>query len=217
MISKSKKELALREYANSSKSLTEVAKNHSMSFETLRRYASKKSATRRKGRLSKSHIEAVTKKNLEKMGITGTGIVLGVTARKQKSKRPSGELMNGFSRWTKREDEFIMNSMIKGTKRSEVAKELGRTEAAVSARKYMLISSGSFDQFKDARFKTYRTSGYKRNTKQKMQEVATQVRAKISPIKTGLDFTALADLVKSHGIKVSISIDASGANIKMEI
>ncbi len=86
MISKSKKELALREYANSSKSLTEVAKNHSMSFETLRRYASKKSATRRKGRLSKSHIEAVTKKNLEKMGITGTGIVLGVTARKQKSR-----------------------------------------------------------------------------------------------------------------------------------
>jgi len=207
MISKSKKELALREYANSSKSLTEVAKNHSMSFETLRRYASKKSATRRKGRLS----------NLEKMGITGTGIVLGATTRKQKSTRPSSELTNGFSRWTKREDEFIMKSMIKGVKRSEVAKELGRTEAAVSVRKYTLISSGSFDQFKDARFKTYRTSGYKKNPKQKMQEVAAQVRAKISPIKTGLDFTALADLVKSHGIKVSISIDASGANIKMEI
>ncbi len=207
MISKSKKELALREYANSSKSLTEVAKNHSMSFETLRRYASKKSATRRKGRLS----------NLEKMGITGTGIVLGATTRKQKSKRPSSELTNGFSRWTKREDEFIMKSMIKGVKRSEVAKELGRTEAAVSVRKYTLISSGSFDQFKDARFKTYRTSGYKKNPKQKMQEMAAQVRAKISPIKTGLDFTALADLVKSHGIKVSISIDASGANIKMEI
>ncbi len=207
MISKSKKELALREYANSSKSLTEVAKNHSMSFETLRRYASKKSATRRKGRLS----------NLEKMGITGTGIVLGATTRKQKSKRPSSELTNGFSRWTKREDEFIMKSMIKGVKRSEVAKELGRTEAAVSVRKYTLISSGSFNQFKDARFKTYRTSGYKKNPKQKMQEMAAQVRAKISPIKTGLDFTALADLVKSHGIKVSISIDASGANIKMEI
>jgi len=47
--------------------------------------------------------------------------------------------------------------------------------------------------------------------------VATQVRAKIAPIKTGLDFAALADLVKSHGIKVSIAIDASGANIKMEI
>jgi hypothetical protein len=217
MISKSKKELALREYTNSTKPLAEVAKNHSMSVEALRKYAIQNSAIRKKGRISTADQETISKKALGKMGITGRGIVLGVTTRKQKNTRPSGELMNGFSRWSKREDEFIMDSMVKGTKRSEVAKELGRTEAAVSTRKHVLISSGSFAQFKDARFKNHRTSGYKRKTKQEMQEVATQVRAKITPIKTGLDFAALADLVKSHGIKVSIAIDASGANIKMEI
>jgi transposase-like protein len=50
MIKESKKKSALREYISSGKSLAEVAKNHSMAPETLRRYSIEKSAVRKSGR-----------------------------------------------------------------------------------------------------------------------------------------------------------------------
>ena len=102
MITESKKKLALREYISSGKSLAEVAKNHSMSVEKLRRYAIEKSAVRKRGRPK---------------GVRGVTPIL------------------------------------------------------------------------------------KRNTRAN---------------KSGLNFAALADLVKSHGIKISIVIGSSGTNIKME-
>jgi hypothetical protein len=109
MISKSKKELALREYVISQKPLAEVAKNHSMSTEALRAYAVEKKLNRKQGRVP-NQVKSKTK---------------------------------------------------------------------------------SFPR----------------------------MATKKSTIKTGLDFSALASIVKSHGIKVSISIDATGkgAKINMEI
>jgi len=102
MITESKKKLALREYISSGKSLAEVAKNHSMSVEKLRRYAIEKSAVRKRGRPK---------------GVRGVTPILNRNTRASKS---------------------------------------------------------------------------------------------------GLNFIALADLVKSHGIKISIVIGSSGTNIKME-
>lgn len=217
MISKSKKELALREYVSSLKPLAEVAKNHSMSVEVLRQYATEKKLIRKKGRVSNQTKSSAKASAMAKLGIVGRGIVLGSTVRKQKNNRPSNDLVNGFSRWSAKEDEAIMDAIINGTHRDTVAEMLGRSAIAISSRKYVLLTSGRFEEYKNKRFKPLRTKRGKRSTESKTVAQPVISTPKMTPFKTGLDFSALADLVKSHGIKVSISIDGSGAKINMEI
>lgn len=212
MISKSKKELALQEYVSSLQPLGEVAKNHGIPYEALRKYAVKKKAIRKKGRVS----EAVKQAAMSKLGLS-KGMVLGSTVRKQKNARPSNDLTNGFSRWSVKEDEAIMDAIINGTNRDTVAETLGRSAIAISSRKYVLLTSGRFEEYKNKRFKPLRTKRSKRSTESNTEKQTVSSTPKMTPIKTGLDFSALADLVKSHGIKVSISIDGSGAKINMEI
>ena len=219
MISKSQKELALQEYVSSLQPLGEVAKNHGIPYEALRKYAAKRKAIRKKGRISeavkqeaKSKVEAA----MSKLGLS-KGMVLGSTVRKQKNARPSNDLTNGFSRWSAKEDETIMDAIINGTHRDTVAETLGRSAIAISSRKYVLLTSGRFEEYKNKRFKPLRTKRSKRSTESKTVAQTVASTPKMTPIKTGLDFSALADLVKSHGIKVSISIDGSGAKINMEI
>lgn len=116
---KSKKERAeiVRDYVMNGLTLREAAEKHGVTAETVRKWAGSKVRPR------------------------GTRYPVKTLESKGDPLFP-GSYTNSCKRWTRKDDEFIQESVISGLTVKDVSELLGRTKASVWTRKHVLIQQG---------------------------------------------------------------------------
>ena len=204
---------AINDYVRSSESLRDVAKKHGISGETLRRWLGDPVRKTRKGRLVSKSVPGK---------YTSRPSVL--------AKRNLG-FDNQQKRWSKLEDESLVEAVHSGMTVEETGGLLGRTPAAILTRKHILVTKGKLEE----RFAT--PEGIKRTRKIKqeervMEETPVEVTLlEVTPVEsvkeirevpdvdmddiTNLSLERLASVVSKFGVSLSINISEGVTSVQM--
>jgi transposase-like protein len=129
---------AVKDYVTSGEPLRVVAERHGISSETLRRFLGDKVRKGKKGRPV-----AVAK------GVISIPFPASASVKKRSKKDPN--LPNANRRWTRSEDELLRDAVLGNFTVEETVELLGRTGAAVTTRKHILLDNGFINE---KRFKT---------------------------------------------------------------
>lgn len=193
---------AVNDYVRNGESLRDVAKKHGISGETLRRWLGDSVRKTRKGEVvSKSAPGRYTRPSVL-------------------AKRNLG-FDNQQKRWSKLEDESLVEAVHSGMTVEETAGLLGRTPAAVYTRKHILVTKGKLEQ----RFVV--PEGIKRTRKPRSVEMPVEVTpvqsmTEVSEVPeidmddiTNLSLERLASVVSKFGVSLSINISGGVTSVQM--
>jgi transposase-like protein len=193
---------AINDYVRSTESLRDVAKKYDVSGETLRRWLGD---SVRKGR---------------KAEVVGKSAPGRYTRPSVLAKRNLG-FGNQQKRWSKLEDESLVEAVHSGMTVEETAGLLGRTPAAVYSRKHILVTKGKLEQ----RFVV--PEGIKRTRKPRLVEMPVEVTpvqsmTEVSEVPevdmddiTNLSLERLASVVSKFGVSLSINISEGVTSVQM--
>ena len=205
-IDRKKKAEAVKDYLSSGDTLVIVAARHGMCTETLRKAVGP--------RRMKNKMKTSAKKRT--IGVQGSFFPEVVVASSKKiSKDVSFE--NNHKAWGATDISLLIDSVNDGLTVSETAKLLGRTNAAVSTRKHILIREGKIRD--EVRFPV--PEGIKRYRRGLEEpEVQPVVEVEVEKERPGasiehIDLMSLADLVKRFGLNVTITIDKGVTTVNM--
>ena len=205
-IDRKKKAEAVKDYLSSGDTLVIVAARHGMCTETLRKAVGP--------RRMKKKMKTGAKKRT--VGVQGSFFPEVVVASSKKiSKDVSFE--NNHKAWGATDISLLIDSVNDGLTVSETAKLLGRTNAAVSTRKHILIREGKIRD--EVRFpvpegiKRYRR-GVDEPEVQPVVEVEVEKETPRASIEH-IDLMSLADLAKRFGLNVTITIDKGVTTVNM--
>lgn len=196
---------AVNEYVRSGKSLREVSRKHGISPETLRRWLGDSVRKARKGKgISKSSSDQYTSKP-------------SVLA-----KRNLG-FPNQQKRWSKLEDESLIEAVHSGMTVEETSSLLGRTPAAIYNRKHILVTNGKLEE----RFVVPKGIKRTRKPQEHVMESQTEVHeiqpspevAEVPEVDmddiVNLSLGRLASVVSKFGVSLSINISEGVTSVKM--
>lgn len=205
-IDRKKKAEAVKDYLSSGDTLVIVAARHGMCTETLRKAVGP--------RRMKKKMKTSAKKRT--VGVQGSFFPEVVVASSKKiSKDVSFE--NNHKAWGATDISLLIDSVNDGLTVSETAKLLGRTNAAVSTRKHILIREGKIRD--EVRFPVPEgIKRYRRGVEE--PEVQPVVEVEVEKERPGasiehIDLMSLADLVKRFGLNVTITIDKGVTTVNM--
>lgn len=194
---------AVNDYVRNGESLRDVAKKHGISGETLRRWLGGSVRKTRKG------------------GLVSKSVPGKYTSRPSVLAKRNLGFDNQQRRWSKLEDESLIEAVHSGMTVEETAGLLGRTPAAIYTRKHILVTKGKLDE----RFVV--PEGIKRTRKttsaeipvevtpvQSMTEVAEVPEVDMDDI-TNLSLERLASVVSKFGVSLSINISGGVTSVQM--
>lgn len=194
---------AVNDYVRNGESLRDVAKKHGISGETLRRWLGGSVRKTRKG------------------GLVSKSVPGKYTSRPSVLAKRNLGFDNQQRRWSKLEDESLVEAVHSGMTVEETAGLLGRTPAAIYTRKHILVTKGKLDE----RFVV--PEGIKRTRKthsaeipvevtpvQSMTEVAEVPEVDMDDI-TNLSLERLASVVSKFGVSLSINISGGVTSVQM--
>lgn len=204
---------AVKDYLESGESLTVVSARHGIAKETLRKYLGNK--VRAKGNPAFNAKRGTS-------SIANNGADVSKVRVERKSSLPT----NANRRWTPEDDAMLRDAVMSKFTVKETMELLGRTNASLYSRKCLLMEQGFI---KDTRF--VHAPGIKRTRKNVMD--APVIEATIVSVEEAQDNNVvetndnlssisdvklldLAKIVKDYGIKVTVSVSASGTEIKMD-
>ena len=194
---------AVNDYVRYGRSLREVAQKHGISGETLRRWLGDSVRKGRKG------------------GVVGKSVPGKYTSRPSVLAKRNLGFNNQQKRWSKLEDESLIEAVHSGMTVEETAGLLGRTPAAIYTRKHILVTKGKLEE----RFVV--PEGIKRTRKphsvempvevtpvQSMTEVSEVPEVDMDDI-TNLSLERLASVVSKFGVSLSINISEGVTSVQM--
>lgn len=194
---------AVNDYVRNGESLRDVAKKHGISSETLRRWLGDSVRKTRKG------------------GLVSKSVPGKYTSRPSVLAKRNLGFDNQQKRWSKLEDESLVEAVHSGMTVEETAGLLGRTPAAIYTRKHILVTKGKLEE----RFVV--PEGIKRTRKitsaeipvevtpvQSMTEVAEVPEVDMDDI-TNLSLERLASVVSKFGVSLSINISEGVTSVQM--
>lgn len=196
---------AVNDYVRNGESLRDVAKKHGISGETLRRWLGDSVRKTRKG------------------GLVSKSVPGKYTSRPSVLAKRNLGFNNQQKRWSKLEDESLIEAVHSGMTVEETAGLLGRTPAAVYTRKHILVTKGKLDE----RFVV--PEGIKRTRKPQEHVMETQIEVhEIQPSPevaevpevdmddiTNLSLERLASVVSKFGVSLSINISEGVTSVQM--
>lgn len=180
--------------------MREVSDEVGISQETVRRFVQEAGVTPRpRGR------------------VTGSNATPTMT----RSRRPFNKKLaapgreNACKRWTREEDEILIDAVKSGMELGDAASLLGRTKIAVSGRKYYLSQEGILTE-EDLRFPRPSGMEYEKGE----SEVAAVVEAPQSEesTPTGISEVSLQDLaqiVRDYGVSAQVTLSSKGTEINI--
>jgi transposase-like protein len=211
-IRKSVKSAAIKDYLQNSKTLREVADAHGINIETLRKALGSRVRPRGTRYLPDGSVKSPGSKN----------------GRKIRTSKASELTPRSNKRWTATEDELLRDAVITGMTVNETVELLGRTAVSVYCRKCYLLDSGYIPN-PDTRFTL--AKGIKRprkpildnSTIEKIIEIEKgmdeEEKVPVSPVVqttiNSIELEDLAKLVKSYGVNITVSVTATGTEVKM--
>lgn len=190
-----------------------VSERHGISSETLRRFLGDKVRKALKGR-------PVTKSK-------GVMSIPFPTVRKRSGKDATRP--NANRRWSRAEDELLRDAVLGNFTVEETVDLLGRTGAAITTRKHILLENGFINE---KRFKTPEGITRPRRTQEEIEKdlqnsfVAAPVAAleekttssePVIPSLTveGPTLRELAEIVKDFGVNINMTVTTGGTVIKI--
>ncbi len=190
-----------------------VSERHGISSETLRRFLGDKVRKALKGR-------PVTKSK-------GVMSIPFPSVRKRSGKDATRP--NANRRWSRAEDELLRDAVLGNFTVEETVDLLGRTGAAITTRKHILLENGFIDE---KRFKTPEGITRTRRTQEEIEKdlqnsfVAPPVAAPeekttssepVIPSLTveGPTLRELAEIVKDFGVNINMTVTQGGTVIKI--
>ena len=196
---------AVNDYVRYGKSLREVSQKHGVSVDTIRRWLGD---SVRKVQKNKGANEGSSDRYTSKPSVL--------------AKRNLG-FTNQQKRWSKLEDESLIEAVHSGMTVEETAGLLGRTPAAIYTRKHVLVTKGKLEE----RFVV--PEGIKRTRKPQEHVMETQIEVhEIQPSPevaevpevdmddiTNLSLERLASVVSKFGVSLSINISEGVTSVQM--
>jgi transposase-like protein len=202
---------AVKDYVTSGDPLRVVSERHGISSETLRRFLGNKIRKNKRGR-------PVTK------GVTkGVMSIPFPTVRKRSGKDETRP--NANRRWSSAEDELLRDAVLGNFTVEETVDLLGRTGAAVTTRKHILLENGFINE---KRFKTPEGITRPRRTHEEIEEDLPNL-IKVAPVEKmispdhmipslgveGPTLRELAEIVKDFGVNIHMTVTTGGTVIKI--
>ncbi len=208
---------AVKDYVTSGEPLRVVAERHGISSETLRRFLGDKVRKGKKGRPV-----AVAK------GVISIPFPASASVKKRSKKDPNRP--NANRRWTRAEDELLRDAVLGNFTVEETVELLGRTGAAVTTRKHILLDNGFINE---KRFKTpegiTRTRRTQEEIERDLQNSFSAASVAVAPEETmsspesaipslsveGPTLRELAEIVKDFGVNINMTVTQGGTVIKI--
>lgn len=200
---------AVKDYVTSGDPLRVVSERHGISSETLRRFLGDKVRKALKGR-------PVTKSK-------GVMSIPFPTVRKRSGKDATRP--NANRRWSRAEDELLRDAVLGNFTVEETVDLLGRTGAAITTRKHILLENGFINE---KRFKTPEGITRPRRTQEEIEKdlqnsfVAAPEEKTTSPETAipsltveGPTLRELAEIVKDFGVNINMTVTTGGTVIKI--
>lgn len=215
-IKRAVKSAAIKDYLQNNKSLRQVANDHGINMETLRKFLGSRVRPRGTRYLPDGSVKTPGVKN----------------GRKIRTSKASTETPRSNKRWTGTEDEMLRDAVLSGMTVKETVDLLGRTAVSIYCRKCYLLDNG-FIADPTTRFTI--PEGIKRNRKPMVDNSTSEVtiekiietdkgqdeeeRVQAAPAQTttinSIELEELAKLVKSYGVNITVSVTSSGTEVKM--
>jgi transposase-like protein len=205
---------AVKDYVTSGDPLRVVSERHGISSETLRRFLGDKVRKALKGR-------PVTKSK-------GVMSIPFPSVRKRSGKDATRP--NANRRWSHSEDELLRDAVLGNFTVEETVDLLGRTGAAITTRKHILLENGFINE---KRFKTpegiTRTRRTQEEIERDLQNSFSADSVAVSPEETmsspvtaipsltveGPTLRELAEIVKDFGVNINMTVTQGGTVIKI--
>lgn len=218
IIKKAVKSAAIKDYLQNNKSLRQVAIDHGINMESLRKFLGSRVRPRGTRYLA-----------------DGTTKIPGVkNGRKIRTSKSSFETPRSNKRWNITEDEMLRDAVLSGMTVQETTELLGRTAVSIYCRKCSLLDNGFIP---DPTTRFTHAEGIKRPRKlevvvdntmgevvieniidiDKGQDEEERVQATPTQVTTinTIELEELARLVKSYGVNITVSVTSTGTEVKM--
>jgi transposase-like protein len=215
-IKRAVKSAAIKDYLQNNKSLRQVANDHGINMESLRKFLGSRVRPRGTRYLADGTVKTPGVKN----------------GRKIRTSKASSETPRSNKRWTVTEDEMLRDAVLSGMTVKETVDLLGRTAVSIYCRKCNLLDTG-FIPDPTTRFTL--PEGIKRTRKVEVDNSTGEVtiekiietdkgqdeeeRVQAAPAQTttinSIELEELAKLVKSYGVNITVSVTSSGTEVKM--
>jgi transposase-like protein len=215
-IKRAVKSAAIKDYLQNNKSLRQVANDHGINMESLRKFLGSRVRPRGTRYLADGTVKTPGVKN----------------GRKIRTSKASSETPRSNKRWTTTEDEMLRDAVLSGMTVKETVDLLGRTAVSIYCRKCNLLDTG-FIPDPTTRFTL--PEGIKRTRKVEVDNSTGEVtiekiietdkgvdeeeRVQAAPVQTttinSIELEELAKLVKSYGVNITVSVTSSGTEVKM--
>jgi len=215
-IKRAVKSAAIKDYLQNNKSLRQVANDHGINMETLRKFLGSRVRPRGTRYLADGTVKTPGVKN----------------GRKIRTSKASSETPRSNKRWTVTEDEMLRDAVLSGMTVKETVDLLGRTAVSIYCRKCNLLDTG-FIPDPTTRFTL--PEGIKRTRKVEVDNSTGEVtiekiietdkgqdeeeKVQAAPAQTttinSIELEELAKLVKSYGVNITVSVTSSGTEVKM--
>jgi hypothetical protein len=211
-IKRAVKSAAIKDYLQNSKTLREVADTHGINMETLRKALGNRVRPRGTRYLPDGSVKSPGIKN----------------GRKIRTSKASELTPRSNKRWTATEDELLRDAVVTGMTVNETVELLGRTAVSIYCRKCYLLDNGYIPD-PETRFTL--AKGIKRprkpildnSTIEKIIEIEKgmdeEEKVPASPVVqttiNSIELEDLAKLVKSYGVNITVSVTATGTEVKM--
>jgi transposase-like protein len=215
-IKRAVKSAAIKDYLQNNKSLRQVANDHGINMETLRKFLGSRVRPRGTRYLADGTVKTPGMKN----------------GRKIRTSKASSETPRSNKRWTVTEDEMLRDAVLSGMTVKETVDLLGRTAVSIYCRKCNLLDTGFIP---DPTTRFTHAEGIKRPRKIEVDDSIGEVtiekiietgkgqdeeeRVQDAPAQTttinSIELEELAKLVKSYGVNITVSVTSSGTEVKM--
>jgi transposase-like protein len=210
-IKRAVKSAAIKDYLQNSKTLREVAETHGINMETLRKALGNRVRPRGTRYLADGSVKSPGIKN----------------GRKIRTSKASELTPRSNKRWTATEDELLKDAVLTGMTVNETVELLGRTAVSIYCRKCYLLDNGYIPD-PETRFTL--AKGIKRprkvenatieriveveESREEEEKVPSAPMTQTTTINS-IELEDLAKLVKSYGVNITVSVTATGTEVKM--
>jgi len=213
IITKAVKTAATKDYVHNNKTLKEVANTHGINPETLRRILGNKVRPRGTRYLADGSVKTPA----------------SINGRKVRTSTVSSATPNSNQRWTRPEDEMLREAVLSKMTVKETVELLGRTAPSIYCRKCQLIDEGFFND-PETRFtlgkgikRVRRPMSHVLSAPDVIEDVIEEVKEIPVPapvaapvsVNNSIELIQLAQIVKDYGVNITVSVTATGTEVKM--